>query len=303
VSSIGFENELCAEIRGESVLQRGLVITQAASQDSVWAQDVWSCVQTFSIDEVLENPEPILHLAKEWHFYPGSLLRHHDALDKIFHFIKPSRFQFGKPLPNKNFAVLAMPNAKTVLVSASTQKPVPFGRIEFVEDKTNPPNRAYLKLWEAFTWMGHRPQKSETCLDLGASPGGWTWVLSGLGANVTAIDKSELAVPIQKLPNVTFRLGSAFSVQPLHHEPVDWIFSDVICYPKRLLTFVKRWLDSGKVKNMVCTIKLQGDTDFSVIREFQNIPNSHLLHLYHNKHELTWIYPKAPNWLQFRHGD
>jgi 23S rRNA (cytidine2498-2'-O)-methyltransferase len=71
--------------------------------------------------------------------------------------------------------------------------------------------------------------------------------------------------------------------------PVDWLFSDVVCYPKRLLALAKNWLTSGLARRFVCTIKFQGATDFEVMREFAAIPGSKLLHLHHNKHELTWV--------------
>ncbi len=41
---------------------------------------------------------------------------------------------------------------------------------------------------------------------------------------------------------VTQRLDSAFGLAP---EPVDWLFSDVIAYPDRLLALVRRWIDGG----------------------------------------------------------
>ena len=60
-----------------------------------------------------------------------------------------------------------------------------------------PPNRAYLKLWEALTLAanmpdGRMPRPGELCLDLGSSPGGWSWVLQKLGARVISVDKAPL---------------------------------------------------------------------------------------------------------------
>jgi 23S rRNA (cytidine2498-2'-O)-methyltransferase len=40
---------------------------------------------------------------------------------------------------------------------------------------------------------------------------------------------------------------------------------------------------------MICTVKFQGKTDHAVVREFAAIPGSQLLHLHHNRHELTWF--------------
>jgi 23S rRNA (cytidine2498-2'-O)-methyltransferase len=74
--------------------------------------------------------------------------------------------------------------------------------------------------------------------------------------------------------------------------PVDWLFSDVVCYPKRLLSLVQKWLQSGTVRRFVCSVKFQGPTDFEVMRDFIAIPGSRLLHLHHNKHELTWIHSR-----------
>jgi 23S rRNA (cytidine2498-2'-O)-methyltransferase len=70
---------------------------------------------------------------------------------------------------------------------------------------------------------------------------------------------------------------------------VDWLFSDVICYPDRLFKLVEKWLASGLAANFACTIKFQGATDHETARRFAAVPGSRLLHLSHNKHELTWI--------------
>ena len=43
------------------------------------------------------------------------------------------------------------------------------------------------------------------------------------------------------------------------------------------------------VKRFLCTLKFQGDTDFAVMQRFAAVPGSRLVHLHHNKHELTWI--------------
>ena len=152
-----------------------------------------------------------------------------------------------------------------------------------------PPSRAYLKLWEAFTRLGKHPRAGETCVDLGAAPGGWTWVLAGLGARVVSVDKAALAPGVAAMPGVDHLRQSAFALEPQAVGPVDWLFSDVICYPGRLLALVRRWRESGLVRNFLCTVKFQGETDHAIAREFAAIPGSSLMHLHHNKHELTWV--------------
>jgi 23S rRNA (cytidine2498-2'-O)-methyltransferase len=102
------------------------------------------------------------------------------------------------------------------------------------------------------------------------------------------VDKAELDPRVAGMKGVRVERASAFELEPKTHPPVDWLFSDVICYPGRLLAYVQRWLDAGKAKNFVCTLKFQGTTDHDVAREFARIPGSRLQHLHHNKHELTW---------------
>ena len=40
---------------------------------------------------------------------------------------------------------------------------------------------------------------------------------------------------------------------------------------------------------LTTTLKFQGETDFETAARFAAIPGSRLVHLHHNKHELTWI--------------
>jgi 23S rRNA (cytidine2498-2'-O)-methyltransferase len=85
---------------------------------------------------------------------------------------------------------------------------------------------------------------------------------------------------------VEYVCQSAFALEP---RPCDWLFSDVICYPEKLLRLVQNWKKSGKVKNMVCTIKFQGETDRAALGAFLEISGSSAFHLYNNKHEVTWV--------------
>jgi 23S rRNA (cytidine2498-2'-O)-methyltransferase len=176
-----------------------------------------------------------------------------------------------------------------VLAAARCSSPFPNGEAHFIEDRTAPPSRAYLKLWELFTLIDEKPAPGALCLDLGASPGGWSWVLQRLGARIVSVDKAPLDPRIAALPGIESRQESAFALDPLALGQVDWLFSDIVCYPERLLSLVERWLAAGTVRRFVCTIKFQGVTDFATQRRFAAIPGSRLLHLAANKHELTWL--------------
>jgi 23S rRNA (cytidine2498-2'-O)-methyltransferase len=104
---------------------------------------------------------------------------------------------------------------------------------------------------------------------------------------VTAVDKAPLAPGVAAMPGVTERSDSAFGLAP---EPVDWLFSDIIAYPDRLLALVRRWIDAGATKHIVCTIKFQGRTDHDAAEAFAAIPGGTVIHLFNNKHELTFLW-------------
>jgi 23S rRNA (cytidine2498-2'-O)-methyltransferase len=181
-------------------------------------------------------------------------------------------------------------DAERLLASSAKTSPWINGECRFEEDRIGPPSRAYLKLQEALTRLGSHPVAGETCVDLGASPGGWTWTLAGLGAQVTAVDKAPLDPRVAGLPNVEVRLDSAFAMAP---EPTDWLFSDVVAYPARLLGLVRRWIDAAAAGRIVCTVKFQGETDHDAADAFAAIPGGRLMHLFHNRHELTFLWERA----------
>jgi 23S rRNA (cytidine2498-2'-O)-methyltransferase len=47
------------------------------------------------------------------------------------------------------------------------------------------------------------------------------------------------------------------------------------------------------VRNFVCTVKFQGATDHDATSAFAAIPGSQVVHLHHNKHELTFLLVSA----------
>jgi 23S rRNA (cytidine2498-2'-O)-methyltransferase len=142
------------------------------------------------------------------------------------------------------------------------------------------------------TLLGRYPQAGDLVLDLGASPGGWTYVMQSLGAEVTAVDKALLDPRIAQRPGVTFLQHSAFALDPATlNKTYDWVLSDIACYPDRALALIKKWIASGQAKQLIVTIKLQGDIKLSTLKPFQDIPCARVINLYHNKHEATFFYP------------
>src|SRR5260370_16661169 len=94
-----------------------------------------------------------------------------------------------------------------------------------------PRSRAYLKRWELFTLLGQAPRAGERCLDLGSSPGGWSWVLARLGAHIISVDKAPLDPRVAALPGIEMRRESAFVLDATSVGALDSLLSDTLSYP------------------------------------------------------------------------
>jgi 23S rRNA (cytidine2498-2'-O)-methyltransferase len=285
----GLLAELLEEL-GESVCATygSLVLARGPARPAAWVANVWRDPVEIPIVSIGDAANKLRAIQRNWALY--SFAHHRRAaliVDKLPK-VSAKPLVFGAAAPAAALGSFTLLKPDLMLAAASCSSPFPNGEACFVEDRTVP-SRAYLKLWELFTLLGERPQRGTRCLDLGASPGGWTFVLQKLGAHVISVDKAALDPRIAALPDVETRRISAFALDPAAVGPVDWLFSDIVCYPKRLLGLVRKWLDAGTARRFACTIKFQGATDFAVMREFAAIPGSRLLHLHHNKHELTWI--------------
>ncbi len=163
------------------------------------------------------------------------------------------------------------------------------GWCELPENKV-PPSRAYRKLEEAQLQFGRKIQAGEVCADLGASPGGWTWVALQAGASVIAVDRSELRKDLMQHEGLRFVKGDAFAFEP--ERPVDWLLSDVIAFPDRIFTLLERWLSRGRCRNFCVTVKFRGAEDYAVLGKFKAMLAEHaaeffLRRLSENKNEVT----------------
>jgi 23S rRNA (cytidine2498-2'-O)-methyltransferase len=261
-----------------------------------WFRNRWDSLFSLDFSSISEAASALRQIQRNWapslftKFRRGALLS--EKLPPISKKPKP----FPWLLPKAPMGAWTLLDEHRLLGSALTASPFPGGLIQFIEDKFGPPSRAYLKLQEALTRLGRWPTPGERCIDAGACPGGWTWVLARLGASVLAIDRAPLDERVADMPGVRFMAHDAFTLKPEELGPVDWLFSDVICYPARLYDWIEKWLTAGLCKNYVCTIKWQdGDLDqyFDISRRFAAIPGSQVVHLCYNKHELTWMHLEA----------
>ncbi|MFA6303538.1 MAG: SAM-dependent methyltransferase [Legionella sp.] len=287
-----FLTSLCAELNDVSSITEDLVFSTDKNPSVCFAQDIWLEPQLIEFESISQAVKILRQAGKFWYLHPISHVRRSRLIEEQLRQFKKLEREFPIVDPIPDIGVFSLLDNNTLVFSTKRLRKWPQGVAHFIEDKINPPNRAYLKLWEALSLLEHYPKPGDKALDLGASPGGWTYVMHSLGSAVTAVDKAELEPKIAQLPNVTYLQQSAFALDPAKSDSVyDWVLSDVACYPDRAYDLIMKWITSSKAKQLIVTIKLQGEIDPAIIKQFQAIPNSYLTNMYYNKHEVTFFYP------------
>ena len=284
----GYVDELTDELGAVDRRHGRLLIASGPPRRAAWAANQWLDPCEIAIASISDAATKLRAIQRNWALYAPTLYRRAILIQEQLPTVSSKPLVFGAPPPKAPLGSWTLLDAETMLAAPHCSSAFPNGEIRFVEDRSGAPSRAYLKLWEALTLIGCRPGPGERCLDLGSSPGGWSWALQRMGAHVVSVDKAPLAPAVARLPGIEHRLESAFALDPRALGPVDWLFADVVCYPARLLALVERWLAAGTSRRFVCTIKFQGETDHATAHRFAAIPGSQLHHLFHNKHELTW---------------
>lgn len=258
---------------------------------SYWHRNLWLDPVVLPAPSVSEAATALRGLGTLWTPRPQDRFRRHTLIqEKLPRFApKPRAFPFTPP--TGALGAWTLRDEATVWATPHTSSPFPGGNPLLVGNKEDPPSSAYRKLQEALVLSGTWPGPEALCLDAGSCPGGWTWVLAELGATVHSVDRSPLDPRLLSRKNVKFRTGNAFALKPGDFGALDWFCCDVICYPQKLWTWLEPWLAAGTVAHFVVTVKFKGkEIDWETLDRFAAVPGSRLVHLHHNKHELTWLF-------------
>ena len=288
----GFEPQLAralGQVGEVSAVHGRLFVVPGPARPMPWALNTWHELRTLPITSIGDAVRCLRGLQRNWAHLPSTLHRRASLIAEQLPHVSARPLEFPAPRPSAPLGSWMLLDKHTLLAAPRCSSAFAHGEVQFVEDRESAPSRAYLKLWEALTLLDERPGPGDLCVDLGSSPGGWSWVLQQLGASVISVDKAPLDPQIAGLASITHRQESAFGIPPESLGPVAWMVCDIACYPERLLDLVQRWLASGTCQRFVCTVKLQGEADDPALEALAALPESRLVHLFHNKHELTWL--------------
>jgi 23S rRNA (cytidine2498-2'-O)-methyltransferase len=160
------------------------------------------------------------------------------------------------------------------------------------------PSRAARKLEEALAWLGLEPGPGELCVDLGAAPGGWTYMLAERRARVIAVDPAKLRPDILARKGVRHAQESAFTFAP--DEPVDWLFCDMAYRPLEAAALLAKWGRRRWARMLVANIKLPMKKKAELLARVRNIlevegewKGLRTKQLYHDRDEITLTAHKA----------
>ncbi|WP_313088451.1 23S rRNA (cytidine(2498)-2'-O)-methyltransferase RlmM [Pseudomonas sp.] len=122
------------------------------------------------------------------------------------------------------------------------------------------PSRSTLKLEEAWHHFIPRDQwdtrlaAGMTAVDLGASPGGWTWQLVNRDIEVMAVDNGPMNEALLESGLVGHYRADGFAFRP--KRPVDWMVCDIVEKPAKNAALLETWIGEGLCREAVVNLKL-----------------------------------------------
>lgn len=176
------------------------------------------------------------------------------------------------------------------------------GGVPRLKASRNAPSRAALKLEEALLRLTGRDVRHRllrpgvTAVDLGAAPGGWTWLLAQHGVSVIAVDNGPLAPQLRDSPLIHHLRCDGLTYRP--PRTVDWMVCDIVEQPIKIAALAERWLREGWCRRSIFNLKLPMRKRYAeVCRCLQRIEdglkpahtavNMRCKQLYHDREEVT----------------
>ncbi len=162
-------------------------------------------------------------------------------------------------LPRLHVVFVDGDHAFLCVAEPNDSAPWPLGvpRLKMLADA---PSRSALKLEEALLVLLAPPERESlmkpgmTAADLGAAPGGWTWVLTRQGLRVNSIDNGPLRQHVLDSGLVTHLREDGFRWQP--KQALDWMVCDMVEQPRRVAERMATWVREGWCRHAIFNLKL-----------------------------------------------
>ena len=173
-------------------------------------------------------------------------------------------------LPRLHVVMLSGTHAVVATSLRGDSSPWPLG-IPRLRLPSDAPSRSALKLEEALVTLlsaGERERwlrPGMRAADLGAAPGGWSWVLARNGLQVIAIDNGPLAESALATGLVRHQRADGFTWQP--PQPLDWMVCDMVEQPRRVAARMAEWFAHGWCRRAIFNLKLPMKKRYAEVRD------------------------------------
>ncbi|MFC4729653.1 23S rRNA (cytidine(2498)-2'-O)-methyltransferase RlmM [Coralloluteibacterium thermophilus] len=273
---------LLAELRGLDPRDRLTPLLAALSDRGLCFGDVW-----------VEHPDseagrPLSGLARAFGNALRPALRRHGLL-------APAE---DARLPRLHVCLLAGDHALLAVADPKTTSPWPLG-IPRLRIHGDAPSRSAAKLEEAITVLldpderARRLQAGMYAADLGAAPGGWSWILARRYLRVWAIDNGPLAESAHATGLIEHVRADGFRWQP--PQTLEWMVCDMVEQPRRVADRIATWLREGWCRQTIFNLKLPMKKRWDetvlcldLLRERTGMPlDIRARQLYHDREEIT----------------
>ena len=162
-------------------------------------------------------------------------------------------------LPRLHVCFVDGDHAFLAVADPKDSAPWPLG-VPRLRQSSDAPSRSALKLEEALLVLLDGEEREEllkpgmSAVDLGAAPGGWSWVLARAHLRVTAIDNGPLAESAIATGLIEHIRADGFRWQP--PKPVDWLICDMVESPRKVAARIAEWFAQRWCKHAIFNLKL-----------------------------------------------
>ena len=152
----GFEPQLGEDLRREGVTARmhGRLLIADKAVNAAWAANVWHDCVELPVTSIGQAAKALRDVQRNWAMYAPLHHRRAALIQERLPHVSAKRVVFPAAAPAALLGSWTLLAPDRLLMAARCSSPFPNGEVAFVEDKAGPPNRAYLKLWEALVWIG-----------------------------------------------------------------------------------------------------------------------------------------------------
>ena len=162
-------------------------------------------------------------------------------------------------LPRLHVVFVDGDHAFLCIADPRDSSPWPLGipRLKLLSDA---PSRSALKLEEALLTLLDGEEREAllkagmTAAELGAAPGGWTWILTRHHLRVTSVDNGPLRQNVMDSGLVEHLRADGFQWKP--SQPLDWMVCDMVEQPRRVAERMATWFREGWCRHAVFNLKL-----------------------------------------------